>query len=134
MYHHLVAGERIGIAGDIGHAASGVTIRRLGDCAARLPLRQGESLADTAAGRSLTGTRLVPDHFARDRTGAAHELRAATGERIRARGRKINVRRTVALSVARPAVAGCRRHRDTERSGVLERALHRVAGGCAPAV
>src|SRR5579862_4038471 len=134
VYHHLVAGERIGVTGNIGHAAAGGAVRRLRDGTPRLPLWQGERLAHAAAGCTLTRARLVPHHLARDRTAAAYELGAAAGERVGTRGRKIHMRLAVALAVARAAVTGSRRNGDAKRHGILERGLHRITGGGGPAV
>src|SRR6185312_4391442 len=134
VHAHLVAGERVGVARHVGYAAAGEAVRRLRHAGALLPCGQRIVHADTAAGGAFVAGSLVPHRFAGDRAGAGGERGATAGQRIRAGGGEVHVRLAVALAIAGTAVARGGGHRDAERGGVLQRALHRGERGRAPAV
>jgi hypothetical protein len=87
----VVAGLGIGIAGNVGNPTTGMPVvpggRNLCVC---LIGRWRKESADAAAGRSLPGT-VVPDRLVGDASAGGDEARAAAGDNVGARCRKIDM-------------------------------------------
>src|SRR5580698_6513982 len=124
---NVVPGLRICITGHVRNAAHGercgrsVGIRRL---QIRLPGRKREKSTDATAARPALRA-IVPYDLTRDTGLAALEARAAAGERIRTRGRKVDVISAIRHPVARPTISRGYADRDTESGGRLKRIVHR---------
>ena len=123
----LVAGAWVGVAGDVGHPPAAVTAGAGRDPGVLLPHRHREGVADPAAGGAVTA--VVPDRLAGDRVGGGVELQvgAAARQGMGARGGEVDVRSLVGRPVGAAVVTRGHADRHTERGGVGERLIHRVA-------
>jgi hypothetical protein len=127
VHADVVASLRISVAGDVGHAAAGVSIvGRSGDVSVGLIGWRWERCAYPTP-RGPAARSVIPNDFVLNLPAGAGHTGAATADNIRARSRKIDMQFPVLHAIGRAVVAGCYKDRHIKRSGILEHLIHSLA-------
>ena len=114
--HDLIAGIRVGVAGNVRHPPSG-PVPRIGRdrIDGLLEGRDREQVADPSAGCPVA--RIIPDRFPGDGTPGGPQRSPAAPDGTGAGGREVGVRQPVADAITRAVVARGHEDRDAERGG-----------------